>query len=395
MLFDWLGFILGFAVLFYLAKKELWVALALAGLVVGLFSLPIGRIATNLKDVATRPNVLLLAVAYGLIPLIGGVLNHAKRFSEMADNLPVGRRSFLWFTPAFIGLLPVPGGAMLSAPMVKEVGKDLSGAHGFSINIWFRHVLVLFYPLSSLLICASMANVDVLIAASFLLPGAALMFVLGQLFFIRSVPSKEKKLKQTDYRKWLFPSLIILAAPAIHLTIWKSFPELIKEIPLVIGIFSTFVFASFYSKMDKKSLTFVFKKTKPWKFFLMVIFMFFFLEEFKATAIPAFFAELEYSKVLLVVPASFLLAFLTGRIPVTVSLVLPIYFAKFGVQAMSPQVFAVFYFSVFMGYMISPLHPCVLVTLESFHTSFKAFFQRFAVPVGILLSLNLFLSFML
>ncbi|MCP4606199.1 MAG: DUF401 family protein [Proteobacteria bacterium] len=395
MVFEWIGFLIGFILLFYISRKEVWVALALAGLVVGLFSLPFQTIPKILLDIALSPAILLLAVAYGLIPLIGGVLNNAGRFREMADNLPIGNRPFLWFTPAFVGLLPIPGGAMLSAPMVKQVANDLSGDHAFSINIWYRHVLVLIYPLSSLLICASLAQVEVFTAAFYLLPGAFMMFVLGYFFLIMRVPKKTKKEKSTDFRKWLYPGLIILAAPTIHMTIWKIFPQLIKEIPLVLGILGTFGFASIYSKMNKTRLTAVWKKTKPWKFSLMVIFMFFFLKTFQATSIPAYFGTIEYSQILLVVPASFILGFLTGRIPITVSLILPIYFAKFGVTAMPPHVFAVFYFSVFMGYMLSPLHPCVLVTLELFHTNLKAFLLRLAVPSVILLGINLALSFLL
>ena len=123
--------------------------------------------------------------------------------------------------------------------------------------------------------------------------------------------------------------------------------------------------------------------------------MFFFLETFKATSIPGWFATVEYSQALLLVPAAFILAFLTGRIPVSFSVILPIYLAKFGGEAMPASVFVVFYFSVFLGYMISPLHPCVLVTLETFHTTFQAFFRRLAMPVAALLTLNLAVSFLL
>ena len=395
MALEWIGFLLAFVLLFYLSRREVWVALAVAGLVLGLFSLPLANIPEQLLAVVTSPRVVLLAFAYGLIPLIGGVLNRAGRFREMADNLPIGRRAFLSFTPAFVGLLPVPGGAMLSAPMVKEVGADLSGDHGFSINIWFRHILVLVYPLSSLLICAQLAQVDTYVAAALLLPGAALMFVAGWFLLIRRVPNGEKDKRQTEAKKWLIPAAIILAAPAIHLTVKSAFPALLEQVPLALGVFGTFVLAALYGKTDVPGLVEVWKKTKPWKFSLMVLFMFFFLNTFQATSIPGYFATLEYSQVLLLVPAAFVIAFLTGRIPVAFSIILPIYLAKFGGGAMPVHVFAVFYFSVFLGYMVSPLHPCVLVTLGIFQTNLRAFFARLAAPVGALLALNFGLSFLL
>jgi hypothetical protein len=44
--------------------------------------------------------------------------------------------------PALIGLLPMPGGAIFSAPMVKDIGSryQLSGSQLSYINYWFRHI---------------------------------------------------------------------------------------------------------------------------------------------------------------------------------------------------------------------------------------------------------------
>ncbi|MEM2137288.1 MAG: DUF401 family protein [Candidatus Methanomethylicia archaeon] len=60
-------------------------------------------------------------------------------------------------TPAIIGLLPVAGGALMSAPIIEA----LSGALGFGsalavyANVWFRHTIFLVYPLSSLMVTIS------------------------------------------------------------------------------------------------------------------------------------------------------------------------------------------------------------------------------------------------
>ena len=52
---------------------------------------------------------------------------------------------------------------------------------------------------------------------------------------------------------------------------------------------------------------------------------------------------------------------------------------------MAPMPFAVMFFSVFMGYLISPVHPCVTVTLEYFKTDYKAIFKELIAPTIIAL----------
>ena len=68
-----------------------------------------------------------------------------ERFRAMVGE----SRIMLWALPAAIGLLPMPGGAVFSAPMVDAATQraGLSGPRKTAVNYWFRHVWEHFWPL--------------------------------------------------------------------------------------------------------------------------------------------------------------------------------------------------------------------------------------------------------
>ncbi|HDS30691.1 MAG TPA: DUF401 family protein, partial [Firmicutes bacterium] len=58
-------------------------------------------------------------------------------------------RFTIGFLPALIGLLPMPGGALFSAPMIEKLSDEakLSPETRTYLNYWFRHVWEYSYPL--------------------------------------------------------------------------------------------------------------------------------------------------------------------------------------------------------------------------------------------------------
>jgi len=78
------------------------------------------------------------------------------------------------------------------------------------------------------------------------------------------------------------------------------------------------------------------------------------------------------------VVVGFVLGLITGRIQAPTSIIIPIFITTYG--AMSPAAFAVTYFAVFLGYMITPIHPCVSVSLEYFSTPVSAYLRIIAPP---------------
>jgi integral membrane protein (TIGR00529 family) len=72
-----------------------------------------------------------------------------KRTIDALKKWLTSKRLLLGGLPALVGLLPMPGGALFSAPMVASVDTldEVMPAHKAAINYWFRHVWEYWWPL--------------------------------------------------------------------------------------------------------------------------------------------------------------------------------------------------------------------------------------------------------
>jgi|GEM_PF-6778548 hypothetical protein len=111
----WAGFVIS---LFILARWKLGIAMFGGALVLGVFTLPLEEAARAFTEVLVAPGIWFLALAVSLTPLVGAALERTGRMEALIANLPLGRRGFFGIVPAIFGLLPMPGGALLSAPFL-------------------------------------------------------------------------------------------------------------------------------------------------------------------------------------------------------------------------------------------------------------------------------------
>ncbi|MDP8315446.1 MAG: DUF401 family protein, partial [Candidatus Celaenobacter antarcticus] len=329
---------------------------------------------------------LLLGVAVGIIPLIGGVLDKSGLMDGMFNNLRLKRKLFLIFGPAFLGMLPMPGGALLSAPLVLRAGEDISDKQYTAINVWFRHALILIYPLGALLVTSKMANLYLYKALLYLIPGFILMIILGWIFLLKGIRGNLPTQKHLNHKALYTPIGIIIAAPLIHLFLMILFPGILTEIPLIIGVSISLILAMIFGKMKPHDLIQVIKKMKPLKYFLIIIGMFLFLNIFEASNMSEIIAKIAISKTFTIVFIAAFLGFVTGRVQMPFAIVLPIFYSRFGTDAMSYFLFAIMFFSTYMGYIVSPIHPCVSVSLEFFGSSLKDFYKKLFWPTFISLA---------
>jgi uncharacterized protein len=382
----WFGFFFSFVILLIIARKSLWLGLIIASYVLGLFSLSFNELLELTKETLTNPSTILLAIAVGLIPIIGGAMESGGLMDDLVNNLRLKRRSLMAFSSAFVGLLPMPGGALLSAPLIEKGGKTVSNENKSAINVWYRHVFLLIYPLGMLLATTAMAEVNLYTVILYLMPGFVLMLVLGYFFLLTKVNQNDMPASSPDLKKLFISAIVIVIAPVVHFGLLSIFGNIIQEIPLVIGVSVSIVLAFYFGKLPIRDLLPISKKMKPWNFALIIIGMFLLLNIFKASATSTVIADASFSKPFLLVGVGFLLGFATGRVQVPISILLPIYLAQFGNHAMTPWIFAVMFFAVYQGYVISPVHPCVSVSLEYFKTGLKDFYKLAAVPalIGLL-----------
>jgi integral membrane protein (TIGR00529 family) len=299
---------------------------------------------------------------------------------EMTQKMRISKKSSLMMVPALFGLLPVPGGALMSAPIVHHIDTEEDANIKVSINVWYRHMLILIYPMSSALIIASkLTNINLYILVLVLIPSLIIMWLIGYLTLVRKVtPYTEQG--ERDLKRAFLNMLPILIAPIIDFLGRMIFNFSVPEVFLLIGLVLSILLALKLGKMNFSSVKSIAKKMKIWRFPLIIFSMFLFLEVFLRSGAPEEIASLDLSIFLLVL-IGFLLGFGTGRIQLPISILIPIYLAQFAVPTMSLLDFAFIYTSIFLGYLITPLHPCVAYSTEYFKTNFIKVVKTLGKPV--------------
>ncbi len=384
MLIEWFGFFIAIGILLIGSKKHLGFSLIGAGVVLGLFTLNPEEVVNQIIKTLKTPSVLVLTAALTMIPIIGGVLQESGELDHIVNNLRIGRKPFLGFSPALLGLLPIPGGALFSAPLIDKAGEDLAGHVKAGINIWFRHILFFIYPLApALIIPAKIANIEVYTIIKYQFPFFLLTIGLGYIFLLRKSDGDMSYGSQFSLNELLPPLTVILLAPVLDFSLQRIFNFSVTEISTFIGISTSLIMAIYIIDSRKKVLKLSIKEMKPWNFTILMFGIFIFINIFKASGIGGLIADLSLSKLALSIGTGFLLGLATGRINLPASIIIPIYLTSFGVERLPPLIFSLIFLSVFMGYVITPIHPCVGISLEFFDANMEDFLKLMAPPVSI------------
>ncbi len=154
--------------------------------------------------------------------------------------------------PAVIGLMPVSGGALMSAPVVEGIGSVVNMEPELMIfaNVWFRHTIFLFYPLGTELITTSaMTGFSVAEIASIQVPVAAIMILVGATITWRVLKKNRKVMEE---RRPEGISLLKVSAPLIIAIVAAiTLNQLIGIFGMPIGVFLGYMTLALLSGLKK------------------------------------------------------------------------------------------------------------------------------------------------
>jgi len=377
-----------------IARKNLWVGLMTGALLLGVINLNLTSLWQIISNTLTNSSILFMAISVGLIPVLGAILEESSLIDNLLDSIQMKSKLFIGLTPAFLGMLTMPGGALLSAPVIKKAGDDIKNVDYTAINVWYRHILVMVYPLGPLLPTTKMAGLDLYTEVLYLLPFFGLLFLLGHFFIINNISSSHEIQGKVDIKKILIPILITICAPVLHITQISLLP-ILSELALFISVILTLIIAFHLSNTSYSKFIPYLKKMRAWKYGLIILGMFLFLNIFKATELSSALENIHLSKTLLIVVFGGLIGFITGRTQLGISIILPIYLAKYGQAELNYLSFTLLFFSVFVGYIFSPIHPCVTVSVEYFNSSLKNLYRKIFIPIMIALGVAAVISFII
>lgn len=178
-------------------KVNLGVCLAGAGLLLGLWMglTPSAALSAGLAALA-EPWALRLGLLVGLILVLSHLMKQAgqlERIVKMFSTLVRSPKVVAGVMPALIGLLPMPGGALFSAPMVEASCPDLGkggeqGALLATVNYWFRHHGEYWWPLyPGVILAVALLKVEMAFYVLMMMPLAVVHLAGGSWFLLRRI----------------------------------------------------------------------------------------------------------------------------------------------------------------------------------------------------------------
>ncbi|MHA1727679.1 MAG: DUF401 family protein [Promethearchaeota archaeon] len=381
---SWISFLIALAVIMILSKWDLGISMIIGSVLLALLAF-VDLFGITIK-VILNPVNLFLALSMVLIPILGGIMEESGLIIDLINNMDIPKKTSLMLSPAIFGLLPVPGGALMSAPLVDQIDPELDKNQKVGINVWYRHTLLLIYPVtSSKLIVSTMAGLSLYdVVAALFLP-AVLMFLIGYFTLVRNVGKKQDQ-QPRNLRivlRNLLPIILTVIIDYIgRFLIYPLFPVIIPEVYLFAGLCLSILLSLKLSRNNISVIKPIAKKMKVWRYPLLIYAMVLFFEVFSNSGVPQIIGTWELNFFLFLLIA-FSLGFATGSVQLANSILIPIYLIQYGLTVMPIISLSLIYFSVFMGYLITPIHPCIAYSVEFFKTEYRKSFRYLAAPVFI------------
>jgi len=162
-----LSFVIILIIILLRLKWDLGLVMFLSSILLGLlFQLGFNGIVHNIYLTIIDPTTLQLIGIVVLVYVLSSILRRAKSMEGIVgslQNIVADYRLILFLIASFLGLIPMPAGAMFSAPLLKEIGEKnhMSPEEIMFSNYWFRHVWEFVWPLiPGLILYVSVIGVD-------------------------------------------------------------------------------------------------------------------------------------------------------------------------------------------------------------------------------------------
>jgi integral membrane protein (TIGR00529 family) len=373
------------------------------GLLFGLGAMPM---AESMVSSVLYPKTLMLSFIVSLILVLSSSMEtsgHMRRLLGSFKGLVRNSRLNLIIFPALIGLLPMPGGAVFSAPMVKELGADTSlhPDHLSYINYWFRHIWEYWWPLyPGILLAVTMADVHLWAFVLFLCPLTFVAVGIGYQpikKFHNNTENNEKNNRPPvkPFLKELSPILIVIL---LGLSIGEVFSYLYQEISISkeIGLFIALCISILWVwKANAMSSSEIFSVVANRRL-LGMVYMVFAILIFKGIledshAVEAISAELANMHVpvwMITIALPFLVGGVVGITVAFVGSTFPILIAlitSFNLDQFLLPYLMLALVSGFVGVLLSPLHLCLLLSNKFFNARLGKVYSHLWMPAAAVL----------
>lgn len=402
---------IGFLIVLLYKRVNLGIALNATALFLALLAVDLGMIIpviiTTTLDLLT---ISVCAATFGIMLLseLYKETGMIRRLSDSVSRLINNPKIVLCILPAIIGLLPVGGGALVSAPLVDSEADKLkmTPSKKAYVNLWFRHTIFPVYPLGPVIIATAVLtklSISSIIVRQ--IPVVLVMVIVGYIIGFWKVSQVKKDApdiqanRKSDLNNFFISFFPILATILIDVALnLAGFNQLLSGFDVVIAILIGIAIFVAITKLN--SMVFV-KPLKSWGIWGITAAAYgaFLLRNVMDAAgisnvFSSYVANGSIDVVLFLAVGPALLGLLTGSaqggVAVSVSILSTIFPLPF-----AAKVAALVYISAYLGYTIAPTHLCLTFTADYFKCSLGKMYKYIIPSFLITFSIALLAYFLL
>lgn len=385
--------ILALIVILLRFRWSLGLVLVVASMVTGLLfgRLP-GDLVLDALGAAVDPLTLDLVAIVLLIAFLGEILRNTLQLQGLIRSLSdlfLDRRWLLALMPMLIGLLPMVGGAMFSAPMVEEAsqGLGLSRERRTFVNYWFRHSWETIFPLyPSLVLAAGLMGVSAQTLTKTQWPLFLATLIGGALFGLVGIGRVQAIGDGEINRKDTF----MLLAKSIWPIVMVLFLSIALGVDLILSLLLTLALLAIVHRMRPRQLWELARAVPLGTVPIIVGTMIFrsVLETSGAVeAASAAFATLGIPVYVIVFTIPMLAGLLTGLALPAFAIGFPIVLPLCGPDLVASGCGLLAFAGGFVGLLLSPVHLCLALTRTYFKAEWGGVYRR-TVPAALLITMT-------
>ncbi|MBM3308151.1 MAG: DUF401 family protein [Candidatus Eisenbacteria bacterium] len=354
-------------------------ALALAGGRAPLWALrELGRAAI------AKDTLLLLARIVAIIALgeVAAKLGYLNRLVTGLRQLIPDNRIVIALMPAFGGLLPMPGGAMLTAPMV-ESSVPPGGAtpeQKFFVNYWFRHVWEYIWPLyPGVVVGAALVGRRVSDISAHNWPLTLAAIAGGTVFVLRRVRAGRNerggngaRQAHRDVALGMLPFAVVIAG------------VLVLKLEVVIVVLAVIALLVAFGRPAVRDVLRAFAHGVEYQVVTLIVGVAAYnqvLTEARIIdAVPEMFVRLHMPVPLVICLVPMMLGLITGVTLAFIAVAFPLLLPLMGGPDVNMNLVMLAYASGFVGCLLSPVHLCLVLSRQYFKADLASSYRLLLLP---------------
>lgn len=352
------------------------------------FMTPIELSTLLVTSLLSESTLRILGILY-LIAVMEIIMRKSGVLAKMVEAVKVlsgDSRIAMASLTAIVGLLPSPGGARFSAPLVDEAGKDtdISIEQKAAVNYYYRHIWEYFLPLyPAPLMALEILQISISKFILIMFPYTFITALVGLLIFgknkVQRAVNRIKPSKKTwlDFLEGLSPIIIVILLVMLF------------KIHIVLALIAVNTAIYIYYKIDFREAPGIIKSAFSPRLIFMIfsaIYLRNILEESGSIAMLAqFFQTAGLSTTLIAIVFPAIIGFLTGITLPGVTIALPVIISistPDNMLAMASLAVA----SNMIGDMLSPVHLCFIMSVEHFKADFGKAYRALILPEAIVMA---------